>query len=162
MTDRYLHHVTLSTGHTRRSYREEVTEEALAVVSDLLARALAGERVVLPVLDPPCHLTADTRGGTSLVAYVSLDATDERLVTVGVASRSTAGASHWRWLHEHRVTETQPVKTDAERCPPEPWCAARLEPGIGTVRAAQVPQLMMAIADLERVLAWAWIARTEH
>lgn len=157
MRDRYLQHVTLSTGHTRRSYREEVTDEALAAVSALLARALAGERVPLPVLDPPCVLLAESRG-QALLATIAVAESAARLVTLGVAARSTAGAGLWRQLHQHA---TEPVKTDPRRPPPEPWVAARIEPGVATLPPERVPDLMMQLADLERVIAWAFLARTE-
>jgi len=34
MRGKFLHHVTLTTGHTRRSYRDEVSEDAISWARD--------------------------------------------------------------------------------------------------------------------------------
>ena len=50
MSSPYLAHLTLTTGHLRRSYREEVGDEALALLAPWLAKAIeTGARQPLPV-----------------------------------------------------------------------------------------------------------------
>lgn len=46
----YLAHLTLTTGHLRKSYREEVGDEAIALLAPWLANSiLTGAREPLPV-----------------------------------------------------------------------------------------------------------------
>jgi len=159
MAERYLHHVTLTTGHARRSYRREVTDQAVAVCAELIARAMGG-RAAEPVPIPGVgdyHLTGRA-GGRCLVANVwpgrpapmlnepSLPAP---LVTIGIAAHSACGARLWRILHQHGET---PVVTDPARCPPEPWVAVAIDAGL-----AHHPEAAHWLGDFERCLGWAWI-----
>lgn len=149
MTDtRYLHHVTLNTGHSRRSYRDEVADVAIAAVQDALSRALSGPgaRAALPV--PGYEMTA-TAHGRALLATVWRGQTP--LVTLGVALTSRSGAGLWRLMHE-----AQGLATANQPCPPEPWVAGRIEP-----TGASDPAALVWIADFERVAAWAWLSRHE-
>jgi hypothetical protein len=43
MSERYLRHVTLSTGHSRDSYRNEVPDDVVAVCRQLIDQAITGE-----------------------------------------------------------------------------------------------------------------------
>jgi len=143
-SERYLWHVTLSTGHTRKSFRHEVADDVIEVCRGLLARALRGPT---PIPGMPVVMTAES-SRRRLIVRVTSDG--EPVVTFGVARHSTAGATLWRLLTE---TSVLPVHAMAQRCPPEPWCAARLEPGIDRLDR----ETITALGDFERCIAWAWL-----
>ena len=144
---RYLHHVTLNTGHSRRSYRSEVSDVAVAAVQDSLTRALAASGARAMIL-PGYDLTAAAQG-QALVATIWREQTP--LVTLGVALNSRSGAGLWPMLH----AGTTGLMTAGTPRPPAPWLAARIEPSVSDVTA------LHWIADYERVLAWAWVSRIE-
>jgi len=154
----YIHHVTTTTGHVRRSYRDEVDADLMPRLRELLDAALAGE-ADLPVPDPDRSASYRLRAtgqGRCMVAttYVVYGAPRSKsrmrvpLVTFCVAGHSRCGAALWRQLHQGPT---------APPCPPEPWCAAQLLDSI-----AIAPAAAHWIADLERCIAWAWLDRLEQ
>ena len=153
-----MHHVTLTTGHSRRSWREEVAPDALRAAAELLGTALharSGAGAEIPGLTPACRLTA-TAEGRCLICTIWGPADDDGrpvpVVTLGVATHARCGARLWPMLHDHSA---RPLPTRRDARAPEPWCAVRLDPG---ALLYQPPHdLLPAIADLERCLAWAWI-----
>lgn len=149
---RYVEHVTLATGHTRRSPRSEVADGVVQAMAFGLRRAVTGDRIDVPYVDdPPCTMTA-TGEGRCLIATVwgpEYEGQPVPLVTIGVATHARCGGPAWRLLHDHALL---PSQTDRDRQPPVPWCAARLEPGV-----ALHPSVAGWIGDYERCLAWAWI-----
>lgn len=155
----YVTHVTLTSGHSRKSYRDEVGDEAVMLCADLIDQALDLPHLhaVIPRTDG-CSLSA-TAEGSSLVATIWSPPVELRgsspqrvpLVTLGVATRDRHGAKLWRLLHASRESQLQ---TSPEQVPGAPWVAARVEVG-----AALMPEAMHWCGDLERCLAWAWIER---
>ncbi len=147
---RFVRHVTLQTGHTRQSWRHEVDPEVLPLASALLERALAGERVPIPGADG-CEMTAASAGRCCLVTAWRGDAP---LVTTGIAAHSRCGAELWRRLHDAPWT---PLATAGTARPPEPWCAALLQPGL-----ALHPSAAHWLGDYERVMAWAFLSAPDR
>lgn len=155
--ERYLNHVTLTTGDTRRSYRHEVSDEAIGLCRDLLDDALDQPQIhtVIPRTNG-CTMTATAHGRALIVTVwtppVELrDSAPTRapLVTFGVALDSKRGAKLWRLLHERYESQ---LATHIDECPAEPWVAARIEVG-----AAIMPEAMDWIGDFERCVAWAFL-----
>lgn len=153
----YLHHVTLTTGHSRRSYEAEVGEPAIAACSASLAVCLAaaGARSKLAAdLDDEMlryDLTAAAQG-RCLVATVWLGSAP--LCTIGVAGHGRCGAQLWRSMHERSSGTVLATRADAP--PQAPWCGARLDAGI-----ALDPGAVDWLGDYERCLAWAWLRMLE-
>lgn len=158
MEPRYLHHITLTTGHARRSYRREVSAQAVAVCADLVKKVATGaDHVLIPGVYG--YYLSGRSSGRCLVATVwslqsSPSLTDPSsgqapICTIGVAAHSRCGDKLWREMH--RWGEL-PVVTDPERCPPEPWVAAALDAG-----ALAHPDAAHWLGDFERCLGWAWI-----
>lgn len=149
MTAPYINHLTISTGHTRRSPRAEVGDDTLRWLVPWLRQAVAlGTRQPLPVAALARYsLLAQIEDGALLATLFG--GQDAPLVTVGVAQRSRQGAALW-----DKMMATFTAVPGLER-PAEPWCAVVLhaalldDPGAGEW-----------LGDFERCLAWAWITRS--
>jgi len=149
VTPAYLWHITLDTGHSRRSPRAEVDAEVVATMADFLASA-AGTRRFEPMPGPPgyaARVSAD--GGMLMVTIVRSGTPPAPLVTLGVATRSRHAARLWQILHDDTL---MPPQTDPGDVPSPPWLAVRMEIGILTD-----PSAVDWLADAERCIAWAWI-----
>jgi len=132
-------HITLQTGQSRRSYREDVEDSTIALLRPLLQ---ADGDYDLPLIENRCLKI--TRSGRLLLATVHAET---RICTIGVANQTVGAEKLWQILHEEVK-----VATNRDRVPPSPWCAVRLETGIG-----DHPEDAQWLPDFERCLAWAWI-----
>lgn len=146
--ERYIAHVTLTSGHLIPSPRSEVADDVVALCTELASRAARGEAKI-PKLTPPCTLRVTRSGRCSLATIYGPG--EAPLLTIGVAGHSRCGSALWRRLHEGR----DDLATDPRRVPGEPWCAARIEQGVATLSPTALMELMPALADLGRCLAWA-------
>jgi hypothetical protein len=144
----HLHHLTLTTGHSRRCERDEIDADALAATGDLLAAALAQGRAALPVQPAGIELEAHSQG-RCLVCTVWHD--EVPLVTFGVASHSRCGAGLWRMLAGMSGEQSATAQ------PQVPWCAVALHEGLTLVADATA-----WLGDLERCIAWAWLDEIEQ
>ncbi len=146
----YLNHITLSTGHTRRSARAEVSDGTIGALTPWLQSAIAHKD------DYPLPGTLGTADG--FVAQVSVEhgallcsvgqQQTGPLVTFGVAARSRQSGELWAMLC------AQYGAAEALMAPATPWCAVALH-------SAFALQHGMAawIGDFERCVAWTWIER---
>ncbi len=161
MSSPYLAHLTLTTGHLRRSYREEVGDEALALLAPWLARAIStGASEPLPVASLAHFAASATVENGSLLCTVWGPPSSQQsaasvhhvaaipLVTFGVAQRSRQAAVLWPLL-----VALPGTATGLQR-PPSPWCAVSLQPGLLLHHTASE-----WLGDFERCVAWAWITR---
>lgn len=147
-----LAHVTLTTGHVRRSPRDEVGAPALEVLRPLLARVLAGETVEVPWVDGTYRLRGVADAGCCALVLLGDDAAI--VATIGIGGDPAGSPALWRQLHQYAL-DAAPVVTDPAAPPPVPWCAARLDVG-----ATTHPDAMEWLGDLERCLAWAYLTTT--
>ena len=152
----YLHHVTLDTGHVRRSYRREVSDEATSFGADLARRSLhAG--AAIPVM-PEGRLAPFSiqcvACPPALLATISGPRGPRRdgaphagpmlpVLTFAVAPRSTVSQKLWDMIAR--------PEDPAER-PAAPWLAARIWP-----TAAAYHEDLIWMADMSRCIAWGWI-----
>ena len=146
---RYIHHVTLTTGHSRRSWLHEIDPMIMGDLRGLLASAREPGGAVIPGVQPVCRLSMLYESSRSCALAVHDDG-EAPLLTIGIATHARCGESLWRRLHEPGATRT----TIADR-PPEPWCAVRIEGG--ALLYPPPHQLLPTLADMERCIAWAWI-----
>ena len=157
----YLAHLTLTTGHLRRSYREEVGDEALALLAPWLAKSIiTGAREPLPVASLAHFAASATVENGPLLCTVWGPPSSQQsaaavhpaaaipLVTFGVAQRSRHAAALWPLLL------ALPGSASELQRPPPPWCAVSLQPGL-----LLHPSASEWLGDLERCIAWAWITR---
>jgi hypothetical protein len=145
--NQFIRHITLTTGHVRDSFADEISPEAIQVCGDLIERMTAGESPAIPGFES--FRVSGVSYGRCFVATVWSG--KEPIVTIGIATHSRCGAETWRALHQ-LAAPLPPLSTSVDECPPEPWCAARLE-----VFAAFYPDVMAWIGDFERCLAWAFV-----
>lgn len=163
MKSPYINHITLSTGHTRRSPRNEVGDEPLRLLVPWLNDMLVGQiPLPLPVPNLYHYSASATVDGGGLVCTIwgpagphtpGLPYAGEAIpiITLGVAQRSRHGEDLWA-----RMVANFGAAASA-KCPSEPWCAVALHPGM-----AMYPDSSEWLGDLERCIAWAWITRAPH
>lgn len=149
MRGKFLHHLTMTTGHTRRSYRDEVADEAVDWARQAIRDAIVSGHVPLPPMGPQWRLACTREPSKALLCSVWRD--EMVVATFGVAAHSRHGAKLWRALLE---TATRPIAVT--ECPPEPWVAVRLELGAAAVADDQ-PDALEMIADMERCVAWGFL-----
>ncbi|MBP2302502.1 hypothetical protein [Azospirillum picis] len=159
----YLDHVTLTTGHSRRSPRSEVSEEVVSLLAAWLDRALLPDD---PLKAPPVPLPVPelqdftshvfTLAGGLIVTVYGPDiltvppAAPEPipLVTFAVARRSRGADKLWDTLLQAAPGVAPPVM------PRTPWVAVVEHP-----TEPIFPDAVGWLGDFERCVAWAWIER---
>lgn len=162
----YIAHITLATGHLRRSPRAEVSDDTIAVLVPWLASAMASGA-------PPAPLPGKAFAGFSAKALVGhgalvctvygpasrfphlsglAEAQDGApLVTFGVAQRSRHSKALWAALV---AVSDVPPKCEM---PEAPWCGVVLHQPLPAF-----PDASEWLGDFERCVAWAWISRNTH
>lgn len=147
----YINHITLTTGHTRRSYRREVSHEIIATLQPMiLALAQSGE-ATLPIDDGEWRIDGPQMGKSCRV-WTVWHRDNSPICTIGLATKSRCGGEIWRALHDMPMPPDDVVITDRGDVPAAPWLAVRLHIG-----AALHPDCQPWLGDFERCLAWAWI-----
>lgn len=141
---RYLHHITLTTGHCACTAREEVADEVVGNLAQWLSRALAVAKPV-PLAAPSDYQAQAISHGGGLVVTVYARP-EQPLVTFGC----TASASPELW---HILVKNFGC-ADGLQEPPAPWCAATVHPSLSAH-----PEAASWLGDFERSLAWVWIER---
>lgn len=151
----WLHHVTLTTGHSRRSERSEVDAGVLDQLAPVVAEAERHGRAEFP---SPAGLMVLTRIADSErpSRHVALWAISEpqgpALVTIALAMQARQGGALWRSLRRFSSLG-QPVLVSDPLPPAAPWLAAIVH------AAAMTPPhpALEWMGDAERCIAWAWI-----
>ena len=143
---RHLEHVTLNTGHTRRSPRSEAADEVVRGLAVGLDRAIA-TKAREPI--PGFALFSTALGGA---AMVTLWREAAPVVTFGVAADAKDSAKLWRLLHQGGAGKHA---TNPERPPAAPWLGVRMEAGA----ASTPPDDLLWLANFGRCLAWTFIER---
>lgn len=129
-----MQHLTLDTGHTRVSFRDEIRPDVLGMLAPMTRTGTHD----LPHPFAGCEIKV-TVDGTAAMVTVFRD--DAPLVTFGVAADQDGADALWPVLGAD-VAEPSAV----------PWLAARLEPGL-----ALHPDDGHWLGDFERCWAWAWL-----
>lgn len=163
---KYIRHITLTTGHARDSYRNEVNDSVVALCADLVRQIIAAPNTKLPMPHMPGYTISGEGIGRCLLATIYAGPTS--LIQFGVAGHQRCGADLWRRLNEFGflagtlkpAEQQQGVLTGGtkgvyeiiDQQPRAPWCAAALDIGI-----TQHVEHMAAFGDFERCLAWGFL-----
>jgi hypothetical protein len=129
-----MQHLTLDTGDTRVSFRDEIRPDVIDVLQPLTATGTHA----LPQV-PGCTVKVTLDGPAALVTVFRDDAP---LVMFGVAADEAGAAELWPLLNA-QVPEPSAV----------PWLAVRLQAGL-----ALHPGDGRWLGDFERCWAWAWLS----
>lgn len=140
----YIAHITLTTGHARRSYREKIDDAVMPALRRLIAEMRDGKVVEIP--GAAGYFARGYVGGRCMSCTVYAGASP--LVTVGVATHSRCGAVLWRGLYGSAPAQARPEQ------PPAPWCGVVLH----LDALAMYRDAMVWLGDFERCLAWAFVA----
>lgn len=161
MKSPYLDHITLTTGHSRKSARAEVPLQALHAASSVIHQAQATDAVIpLPSGLSDYGIRASAKGNALRVTVFALNTASTDLlkqvdaiplVTFGVGHDNRDGIALWNDLIAEYGAHP------SVRYPYHMWCAAVLHLGVITD-----PEAAMWIGDFERCAAWAWIAKNPH
>lgn len=145
---KFIHHVTLNSGHVARQPRSSISDEAIAALADTLDGILQGGRMPVPGRDG--YLINGSHHGTDLIVTVWRGPWERRkpIITMATALKSRSAPSLWRLMHDQSTVQ---LKTNAATVPPAPWQADRIE---GTAFLAH--DALEWTGDLSRCLAWAW------
>lgn len=147
MTPATLHHITIQTGHTRVSPREEVGAEAIAALRPLLSRGRA------PIPGQPGYDLVRIDGPGYIGAVY---AGREPLVTFGVARTEAEAEAVWAVLRDLSSPSIAAVPVRMPTRPAAPWLGVVLHVGLHLGVNDHVPALSW-LGDLERCVAWTWI-----
>ena len=145
---KYIHHVTLNSGHVAQQRRDDIDDDVIAALADTLDGILQGGRMPVPGCDG--YLINGSHHMSDLIATVWRGPWESRvpIVTMATALKSRSAPSLWRLMHEQ---STVPLKTTAEKVPPAPWQADRIE-----APAMLHPDALEWTGDLSRCIALAW------
>lgn len=156
---KYINHVTLSTGHCRRSPRAEVDDATVQMLYPWLLKAIeSGCIEPLPVA-PLSHYGARAIKEIGLVVTLYAPRgphtqgqphTGEHLpiATLAIAQRSREAGDLWAMM-----VASFGAARGATR-PETPWLAVALHDNI-----VQFLGALEWLGDLERCIAWAWVDR---
>jgi hypothetical protein len=149
---RQIEHVTLDTGHARRSPRSAIEDEIIRVLDAGFDRAITtGAREPVPGW-APFSFSVTVEAGAAIVKLWR-EATP--VVTFGIAADAASSPKLWRLLHDGGAGRHA---TSPDRPPAAPWIGARMEIGA----ALTAPDDLLWIADFERCFAWAFIDRSRR
>lgn len=158
--EHWLAHVTLTTGHVRKSYRDEVDDAAMQwarqSIRDALVYATTEDvgTVPLPPLGPDWRLACTRERSSTLLCSVWQDLA--LVVTFGVASSSRYAGKLWQWLIDTASPDV-PIHESVTAPPGAPWVAVRLELGAVALYRARDDERLWALADLERCVGWGFL-----
>lgn len=155
----YVNHITLNTGHTSKSHRQDVDDDVLAIVSPWLQSIINNDNASpLPVGDLS-HYSAKAfvhSGGLVVTVYGPSGPylhgdpsnADIPLVTFAVAQRSRQGNDLWAMMMANFESK-KGIKQ-----PSTPWLAVAVHQSAIAHRDS-----LEWLADFERCVGWAWITR---
>lgn len=155
----YINHITLATGHCRRSPRHEVDDATLQLLVPWLQAAVVSGRIEPLPVAPLCHYGAKAIKEIGLVVTIYAPRGPHTpgvphagdhvpIATIGIAQRSREARDLWGMLVANFGV------AQGGDMPAAPWCAVALHPN-----AIAFPDAIGWLGDLERCIAWAWITR---
>ncbi|WP_029002742.1 hypothetical protein [Azorhizobium doebereinerae] len=144
----YISHITLNTGHRRRSEAGEVEPAVRSTLRLVIAEALAQHSARIPLVPgPPDISISGDAYGPHLLLTVWDDRSGLPILTFAVALRSRGAERLWDEVYRMG----RELAVDIADMPAAPWCAAVLHPMI-VLR----PDALSWTGDMEWCVAWTW------
>lgn len=141
----FIEHINLNTGHICRESRDSFDSETVATLAPMVAELRAGRRAALPQEFGGYEMDGQNKGVNCVIW--TLWRGENRIATLGLATKSRCSAGVWRTLHD--IDAQDKVVTDRNSPPATPWAAVRIHAG-----ATPHPDWL---DGFERRLAWAWM-----
>ena len=139
----FLTHATVNTGHSKRSYRNEVSDGVIGEIKAWLPDLFAGK--LRGVIDDNYAVRCDWHNSKSVgftVSRMNAEMQATKIVKFSVCRHSKRAKPSWEFVGGKGTP------------PPVPFVAATFFPNNLTVDDLAS---ISAIADFERCLAWAWL-----
>lgn len=137
----YINHVTLQTGHSRKTYPNEVNKELYFILHALYKDSL---KRYVDVLDNYIMKSTTEQMGTFITLFKKGNV-PLSILTMCISKSDHFGLA-WKTLHESAML---PVKTNPNKPPKLPYIADRLEIG-----ALQCLDAMQWTGDFSRCMRW--------
>lgn len=133
-----MQHLTITTGHTRLSFRDEVDDLTVAYLAPTLT---PGEHTMV---SPSGPVTVHVQQPTDDWAIVAIGPPDggQAFARMAVVASETAAAELWPVIGHGQANRPTEV----------PWCAVELGAGL-----LEQPDAASWLGDWERCWAWAWL-----
>lgn len=149
-------HITINTGHTRLSKRNEVPDQLVAYMKNWFNTSqplsLEGDSKISFVnAIPGCPGFIAILTPNNGVLLVTVLHEDRPCISFGIADKTPEGESLWKILHDDPC-QFLPTFTDPKKLPRTPWCAVRFDPGFVYLSSKD----QMWLGDFERYVAWMW------
>lgn len=148
MNTGHLYHLTLTTGHGRRSPRSEVADDALASVREVV-RAGSGTLAEIDIA-----ILEQAAGG----AAFALGHEGQSVVYCVLCWDDREHVARWAQAVEHFSRSKIPLAHAGFVEPPIPWLTVELLPAA----AITPPDVMGMLGDAERCVAWALIEECQR
>lgn len=149
---KYIHHITLATGHVARTSRADVTDDTITALRPWLQAAIA-HIDDYPLPGPlgtrdqfRAQVTIQAGALVCTVFGTTPGAPLVPLVTFGVAARSRQSRDLWAMMLAQFGAQC------GIRAPEPPWCAVAIHAGFALQHGASA-----WIGDFERCVAWTWL-----
>ena len=162
---KYLNHISINTGHSRRSFLSEVDPWFLGQLRPVVAQAEREGTAELPTPNGLMQLRCLQVPGIKptecpVWTLIALEHENAPLVIMGLCERSRHSLALWRALWD--MKGALPHKTLRDQPPAPGWLAVLpylhiLVPLYGA--GADSPAHWLG--DFERCIAWAWLANHE-
>lgn len=141
----YINHVTLTTGHIRKSYPDEIDKALYFRINRIIRESEQPAGAPLEQFPGYRVKTIRVPGGAVATLYGS---SGLPVLTTGCRLDDSDG-NLWTMLHKTSAS----IVTRADEFPPSPYVADRIEPG-----ARMHPDALLWTADFARCFAWAILA----
>lgn len=139
----YLNHITLETGHNRRSPRHEVDAEVVRFLMAHLSDAIKKGTSPIPT-EENYALKAETRGADLTATVASAAGTP--ILSFAIVQDSNGAKEFW-----DRILRRCKAPASTLMMPSAPWLAVWIE------SPAMAFSISEWVADYERCIAWTWI-----
>lgn len=155
-------HITISTGHTNQSRRNEITDDIVIFMKDWFNTSIPrsnpeGADISLindiPYCPGFCAIFKPINDSL-LVTIIHIDHITHigtPCITFGISENTLNGKYVWEFLHGDQP-QTFPTRTDKNTQPKTPWCAARFDEGFNALSVED----SMWMGDFERCVTWMW------